>query len=82
MSRILAITNASKANIVAAVNAALSLLLVFGVSITDAQVAAIVVAVNAVLVLLVGATYQNSAKRIPDGSVAVDVPPPPVEPPA
>ena len=69
MSRILAITNASKASIIGLVNAALSLLLVFGVSISDAQVAAIIVAANAVLVLLVGATYQNSAKRISDAAI-------------
>jgi hypothetical protein len=57
-------TNATKAQIIAAVNAALSLLTAFHVIFTTAQISSIDVIVNAVLALYVGITYKNSRKRI------------------
>lgn len=62
------ITNTTKANIIAAVNALLGLAIVFGVNLSEAQTGAIIVAVNAVLGLYVGLTYQDSAKRLPDNT--------------
>lgn len=59
-------TNASKAQIIAAVNSGLALLVSFGVTLTDAQTAAISIAVNSLLGLWIALTYGNSAKRIPD----------------
>lgn len=59
-------TNATKANIIAAVNAGLALVIAFGVSLSDAQTAAIVAGVNAALVLYVGLSYKTSPKRIAD----------------
>ncbi len=59
-------TNATKANAIAAVNAALTLIVSFGVNVTDAQQAAITGAVNAALVLWISLTYRSSAKRVPD----------------
>lgn len=59
-------TNATKANLIAVVNAALVLIVSFGVNVTDGQQAAITGAVNAALVLWIGLTYTDSAKRIPD----------------
>lgn len=59
-------TNATKANIIAAINAALVLVISFGVNVSDAQQAAIVLGVNALLALIVGLTYELSPKRIAD----------------
>jgi len=64
------ITNTTKANVIAAVNALLGLAIVFGVNLTADQTGAIVIAVNAVLSLYVGLTYKSSAKRIPDEGIA------------
>lgn len=58
-------TNATKALISQAVNAALVLVVAFGISLSDAQLAAVVGFVNAALAVWVGLTYRNSAKRIP-----------------
>ena len=66
MNRLAEITNATKANLIAVVNTALALLIVYGVNISDAQSAATVGFVNAVLVLWVSVTYAWSAKRAPD----------------
>jgi hypothetical protein len=66
MQRLAVITNASKANIIATVNALLQLLFEFGVDITDGQKTAIVLLVNTVLVLWIGLTYDLSAKRVSD----------------
>ena len=60
------ITNASKAQLLALVNAVLLLVVAFDVALTQAQIGAVGVAVNAVLSLWVGLTYGRSAKRIPD----------------
>jgi hypothetical protein len=62
-------TNATKANIIAAVNTALILAVSFGLSLSDAQQVAVVAAVNAALALYVSLTYQDSPKRIPDEPV-------------
>lgn len=66
MNRLAVITNASKANIIATVNALLAFLLAFGVDISKDQQAALVLLVNTVLVLWIGLTYDLSAKRTPD----------------
>lgn len=59
-------TNATKALISQAINAALALVIAFGVHLSDAQLAAAVGFVNAALAVWVGLTYGNSKKRIPD----------------
>lgn len=59
-------TNATKAAILAVVNAALGLAVVFGAPLTEVQVGAILAFANAAGGLLVGLTYKDSAKRIPD----------------
>lgn len=59
-------TNATKALIIAAINALLVLIVAFGVTLSDGQNAAITGAVNAVLAIYVALTYTNSPKRIPD----------------
>ena len=59
------ITNATKAHIIAAINAALGLLIAFDVTLTQAQLGAIDVAVNAVLGLIVAITFTYSSKRVP-----------------
>mgnify|MGYP001569848166 CR=1 FL=1 len=59
-------TNALKANVIAIVNAALVLIVSFGVEVSDGQQAAITGIVNAVLVAWVGLTFKASPKRIPD----------------
>lgn len=63
-------TNATKAAIITAVNAAMGLVAAFGVSLSDAKQAAIITAVNAGLGLWVLITYKSSAKRIPDETKA------------
>jgi len=60
------ITNATKANVIAALNALLGLLIAFGVHLTDIQTAAILLFANAIGVLFIGFTYKDSAKRVPD----------------
>ena len=59
-------TNNTKAQVIAAVNAALIMVISFGLAITDAQQAAIMGGVNAILSLFMVFTYKNSHKRIPD----------------
>jgi len=60
------LTNATKAGIIAALNALLGLLIAFGVPLSDVQTAAILGFGNAVLAVVVGLTYQNSPKRVPE----------------
>ena len=63
----LTITNATKAQIIAAVNAILGTLSAFNLySLTDTQKGSLLVAVNAVLAVLVSVTYKQSAKRVAD----------------
>lgn len=64
MNKFLTMTNAVKAQIIAVVNAILTVLLQFGVSMSDGQKGAILLLVNAVLALWVLLTYQNSHKRV------------------
>lgn len=59
-------TNATKAAVIAVLNAALGLLVAFGVSLTEVQTAAILALGNSVLALWVGLTYKNSPTRVPD----------------
>lgn len=65
MSRVLAMTNATKAQIIVALNAVMGVLIAFDVPLTLVQVGTIDVAVNAVFGLFVAATYTSSAKRVP-----------------
>lgn len=62
-------TNATKAAIIAVVNAALGVALAFDLPVTDQQMAAINVFVNAALGVWVALTYKDSAKRLPDTGV-------------
>lgn len=57
-------TNATKANVIALVNAVILCLQTFDVPITNAQQAAIGGVVNAVLVAWIGMTYKDSHKRV------------------
>lgn len=61
-------TNATKALLIALVNAAMGLAVAFGVTVTVAQQGAITVFVNCALALVVALTYKGSEKRIPDGA--------------
>ena len=58
-------TNATKAQVLAVVNAAIGVLLAFHVILTQPQLGAIDIAVNAVLSLWVGLTYTQSSMRCP-----------------
>ena len=69
-------TNATKAQIIAAVNAAFGLLVAFHVALTTAQIGAVDTAVNAGLALVVAMTYTASKTRTPTP------PAPPTPPPA
>lgn len=61
------LTNATKGNVVAAVNAVLGMLVGLGVlHLTDAQIGSIVGAVNAVALAVMALTYKASPKRVPD----------------
>lgn len=59
-------TNATKANVIAAINALLALLVSFGVNLSEAQTAGTVAFINALLVIWVSVTYRDSVKRVPD----------------
>jgi hypothetical protein len=63
MARLKTITNATKANIIALVNAIILCLQTFGVPINNAQQAAIGGVVNAALVAWIGLTYKASRMR-------------------
>lgn len=56
-------TNATKAQIIAAVNALLGLAVAFNVALTQAQIGAVGVVVNAALALFVGLTFKQSPLR-------------------
>jgi hypothetical protein len=64
----MSLTNATKAQIIVAINAIFGLLTAFDIGISDTQKGAIIVAANAILGFFVGATYKNSPKRIPEGT--------------
>ena len=75
----LTVTNATKAQVIAVVNAVLGVLGSFNVGhLTNAQQGSIIVAANAVLALVVAVTYKSSSKRV--GSSAPQVSPPPSQP--
>ena len=57
------VSNATKAQILAAINAVLGLLIAFHVVFTQEQMGAIDVAINAIASLIVGLTFQLSAMR-------------------
>ena len=60
------LTNATKAQVIVALNAVLSLVTAFGLDLSNEQMAAITTAVNALLALWIALTYKDSPKRIPD----------------
>ena len=64
MNRLAEITNATKANAIAVVNAALAVLVAYGVTLSTAQQVTTVALVNTVLVLWIGLSYTRSSKRI------------------
>lgn len=66
-------TNATKANLIAALNAGLGLAIAFGVNLTDLQTAAVLVFANSVASVFVGVTFKNSPKRVPEGTGLVSV---------
>lgn len=59
-------TNATKAGVIALVNALLGAAVAFGVPLTEVQTGAVLAVANAALGLWVGLTYKNSPARIPD----------------
>ncbi len=59
-------TNATKAQVIALVNAVVALVTAFGLDISTEQLAALLAVVNAALSLWVGLTYKASPKRIPE----------------
>jgi hypothetical protein len=63
-------TNATKANIIALVNAIILCLQVFGVPINNAQQAAIGAVINAALVVWIGLTYKSSKARAEEPAAA------------
>lgn len=62
--RILTMTNATKANVIAAANAVMGILITFHAVLTTAQMSSIDVVLNAVLTLWIALTYRMSHKRI------------------
>ena len=67
MNAIQNMTNATKALVIAFLNAGLALLTAFGLSLSADQVAAIVAFANTGLALWVALTYRDSPKRVADG---------------
>ena len=57
-------TNATKALIIAVVNAGFGVALAFNLPLTDVQIGSLLLLVNAALSLVVGLTYKNSPKRV------------------
>jgi hypothetical protein len=60
------LTNATKANLIAVLNAVLIAATLFGLDLSDEQVLAVMGVANALGVLAVGMTYKDSPKRIPE----------------
>jgi hypothetical protein len=58
------LTNATKANLIAVLNAVLIAATLFGLDLSDEQVLAVMGVANALGVLVVGLTYKDSPKRI------------------
>jgi hypothetical protein len=63
VNKFLTMTNATKANVIALVNAALGILITFNVILTQTQVGAIEIGVNAALAFFVAGTYTLSKSR-------------------
>lgn len=59
-------TNATKALVIAVVNASLGAAAAFGVGFSETQNGAILALANSLLGLWVGLTYKSSPKRIPE----------------
>lgn len=59
-------TNATKASLIAVLNAGLGLAVLFGLDLSPDQIAGVLAFANAVGALAVGLTYKNSPTRIPD----------------
>ena len=72
MAGLKTMTNATKANIIALVNAIILCLQTFGVPINNAQQAAIGGVVNAALVAWIGLTYKSSRMRADEPVAAGD----------
>lgn len=66
-------TNATKANLIALVNATLGLLIAFDVALTQAQQGAVLLFANVLFGAFVGVTFKRSPKRVPDGTGIVKV---------
>jgi hypothetical protein len=60
-------TNATKASIIAVLNAGLGLAVLFGLDLSPDQIGGVLAFANAVGALVVGLTYKSSPTRIPDG---------------
>lgn len=60
------LTNATKAGIIAAINATIVLLATFGVPISQGELQAVLGFANAAMGLYVLLTYKDSPKRTPD----------------
>jgi hypothetical protein len=59
-------TNATKAQVMIAVNAGLQLLPLFGLLTDNNQMAGVAAFVNAVAAIFIGTTYRNSPTRVTD----------------
>lgn len=59
-------TNATKAQIIVALNALLALAVLFGAPLTEEQIGGMGIALNAIGAVVVGLTYRDSPKRIPE----------------
>lgn len=64
LSQLLTITNATKAQIISAINAVFAVLIAFNVVLSQSQLGAVDIAVNAVLSLFVAITYTASSMRL------------------
>lgn len=64
LSQLLTITNATKAQIISAINAIFGVLIAFNVVLSQSQLGAIDIAANAVLSLFVAITYTASSMRL------------------
>lgn len=66
-------TNATKALIIAFINAGLALAVGFGLNLTTEQFALIIAFIDAGMVLWIGLTYKESSTRLPEGVTKTDV---------
>lgn len=66
-------TNATKANLIALVNASMGLLIAFDVAFTSTQQGAILLFSNVLFGTFVGVTFKWSPKRVPEGTGTVEI---------